>query len=91
MELEVISKDKNLLEFRLKGERHSLPNLLKARLSENKSVEFVSYMLAHPLDTDAVFVIRTKGKDPVKVLEEGLEEIETELESFEAGLKKALK
>jgi DNA-directed RNA polymerase subunit L len=90
MKLEIINKDKNFLEFRILGERHSLPNLLRARLSEKKEVEFVSYTLEHPMDNDSVFVLRTKGKEPSKVLLQVTGEIEKEIGEFETKLKKAV-
>jgi DNA-directed RNA polymerase subunit L len=91
MKLEVISKEKSLLEFKLLGERHTVPNLLKSKLVDSKDVEFVSYKLNHPLDEDSIFVLRTvKGKDPVKVLNSAVKEIQSELDEFSKKVKKAL-
>ncbi|MFH1588391.1 MAG: DNA-directed RNA polymerase subunit L [Candidatus Diapherotrites archaeon] len=91
MKIEIISKEKSLIEFKLIGERHTVPNLLKAKLVEGKDVEFVSYKLNHPLDTDSVFVLRMAGgKDPVKALSSAVKEIQDELDEFTAKLKKAL-
>jgi DNA-directed RNA polymerase subunit L len=91
MEIEVLRKEKNLLEFKIKGERHSLPNLLKAKLIDNKETEFVAYKLNHPLDEDSIFVLRTKKTEPKKVLAEALKEIEKDLTDFSKELKKAFK
>ena len=82
MELEVLSKTKNELEFKIKGERHTLPQLLKAELLKDPKVELVSYKLNHPLDADSIFYIRTEGKDPKKVLEEACKTIESQLDDF---------
>ncbi|MBN2127523.1 MAG: DNA-directed RNA polymerase subunit L, partial [Candidatus Diapherotrites archaeon] len=90
MKIEVLNKDKNMVEFKLIGERHSLPSLIKSVLLEDSSVEFVSYKLEHPLDSDSVFVLRTKGKEPSKVLESAIKKIESELIDFEKKVLKAL-
>jgi DNA-directed RNA polymerase subunit L len=88
MKIEIINKEKNLVEFKLIDERHTIPGLLKSALLEDNSVEFVSYKLNHPLDKDSIFVLRTKAKPPVKALETAIKKIEKELDEFE---KKALK
>ncbi len=91
MELEILKKEKNLLEFIIKGERHTLPNLLKTNLLENKETEFVAYKLDHPMDADSIFVLRTKKENPKKVLLDALKEIDKELDSFSSAVKKAFK
>ncbi len=92
MKMEVLKNEKDTLEFRLEGERHSFPNLLRHKLLENKGVEYVSYVLDHPLDCSARFILKTSsGKTPKKALEEAAKEIEAELEEFGSKMKKALK
>ena len=92
MELEVTKNDGNHLEFILKGERHTFSNMLKAKLLEDKSVSFVSYVLDHPFGDNAVFSLTTNSsKKPKKALEDALKEIEAELDEFSKGVKKALK
>jgi len=91
MELEIIKQEKNLLEFALKKERYTLPNLLKNKLLQDSSVIFVSNKLEHSLLDTTHFVLRTKGKTPKKALEDALKKIEKDLASFELGIKKALK
>lgn len=91
LEIEVKTSKKNLLEFVIKGERHTLPNLLKSRLLKNADVTFVSYTLKHPLDKDADFVLRTGKKEAKKVLLEACKAVSEELGVFEKKLKKAIK
>ena len=91
MEFEVLKSEKNLIEFEIKGERHTLPNLLKAKLLENPEVSFTAYTLKHPLDKNSRFVLRTKTKAPTKVLSEACDALEKDLNDFEKALKKALK
>ncbi|MFH1544655.1 MAG: RpoL/Rpb11 RNA polymerase subunit family protein [archaeon] len=91
MKIEAIKNQKNFLEFVIKGERHTFPSLLKSKLLEDNSVEFVSYKLEHPMDKDSVFVVKTKGKTAKKALTEACKEIGTELEEFNKSMKKAMK
>lgn len=91
MELEVIRHEKNLLEFWLRGERHTYPEWLKTTLLGNEEVTFAAYSLPHPTDPDAKFLVRTKSKDVKKVLLEAVESMEEELSEFEKTAKKAFK
>jgi DNA-directed RNA polymerase subunit L len=91
MELEVKTSKKNLLEFNIKGERHTLPNLLRNKLLKENDVTFVSYTLRHPQDTEAEFVLRTNKKEAKKVLLEACKQITADLKDFETKIKKAMK
>ncbi len=87
LEIEVLNDEKNELEFLIKGERHTLPNLLREALLKDSNVEFVAYTLRHPMDEDSKFVIKTKDKSPKKVLTEALKQIEGQLDEFKKEIK----
>jgi DNA-directed RNA polymerase subunit L len=87
MKLEVIKNESDYLEFFIEGERHTLTNLLKERLSQDDKVEFVAYRLDHPLENKARFVLRAKSAK--KVLNAAIKEIVKELQDFEKGFSKA--
>lgn len=91
MQIEVLKNEPNFLEFILKGERHTLPNLLKAKLLEDSSVIFCAYSLDHPMDSDSKFVLRTSGKTAKKALTEACTDIAKDLEELNTEIKKALK
>lgn len=91
MEIEVLSKTKDSIEFRLKGERHTFPQLLRNALLKDSKVEFAAYKLEHPHDTDSFFALKTDGKDPKKALEEACKTLDEELEEFKKEVKKQLK
>ena len=91
MEIEVVKKQKNLAEFIIKGERHTFPSLLKSRLLDDSSVEFVSYVLDHPLDKDSRFVVKNNGKIPSSVLLVACKKIDKDLSEFESAVKKSIK
>lgn len=88
MELKLLKKEKDSLEFKLIGERHTLPALLKKQLLKDSSVEFASYKLEHPFDEDSLFFLRTKGKKPEKALQDASDALKKELKSFESKAKK---
>ncbi len=91
MKIETLKNEKDYAEFFIDGERHTFPNLLKQKLLERKDVEFVSYVLEHPMDNKAKFVLKTKGKTPKKVLEEAVKDIDSDLEDFISKIKKVFK
>lgn len=91
MKLEVLSADKNQIEFKLVGERHTFAQLLKHYLLKHPDVEFTSYKLNHPLDNEAFFIVRTKKGKPSKVLLEANKEIMRDVEDFGKKVKEAFK
>ncbi len=78
MKIEVIKREKNLLEFYLEGEDHTFANLLNEVLHENKHVTFAGYAIEHPvlMARKPKFRIVTDGKvSPEKALEEAAQKI----------------
>lgn len=91
MDLEVIKQEKNVLEFIIKGERHTFAAMLKSTLLENPEVTFAAYTLKHPMDAQGHFLIKTKSKDAKKVLMEAADTLDEQLDEFEKMAKKAFK
>ena len=90
--LEIIEKSKERIKFKLIGKRHTLPELLKKQLLENKDVIMASYLLEHPEDPDSIFLIKVnKGKDAKTILLKAIEELKTEFKDFETQATKSLK
>lgn len=87
MKIQVLNHDKNVLEFKMVGERHTLPQLLKTELLTNSEVEFVSYRLEHPTDNNSLFILKTKKTDPKKVLIGTCKDITKQLDNFEDAVK----
>jgi len=87
MEIEVLVSKKEFVEFRLKGERHTFPQLLKHFLLKDPKVEFASYKLNHPRDHDSLIVVKTKGKDPKKALTDAAKKVSDEAAEFKKSLK----
>ena len=83
MELKVLKEEKNILELEIKGEDHTLANLLRGELWNTDGVELASYNLKHPILSLNV----NKGK-PKKALEEALHSIKSKTKEFRSLLKK---
>ncbi len=91
MEIEFIKKAANHVEFKLVGETHTFANLLKSHLVDDPHVEFVAYKLEHPLDKDAMFILKTKGKTAKSVLVEASKRVQEDLKELQSALDKSLK
>ncbi len=91
MEIEITKNEKDCLEFKLIGEKHTYPAMLKQALLEDSSVTMASYLVSHPLANQSKFVLKTKGKTAIKALEEASKKIDTQLSDFEKAVKKAVK
>lgn len=91
MEIEFTKKAANHVEFKLVGETHTFANLLKSHLVDDPNVEFVAYKLEHPSDKDAMFIVRTKGKDAKKVLLDAAKRVQEDVEELQGAFDKALK
>lgn len=73
MEVEVIEKTDNEIRFRIKGGSQSLLNVLRKVANSTEGVTFSGFQLEHPLQNSSVFIMRTKSKDPAKVLKTVIE------------------
>jgi len=92
MEIEVIRKEKNMIEFAISGERHTLPNLLKSRLLQNPKVEFTAYKQKHPEENKIYFIVKTKKDEDVKkVVLQTCKDLMQELTELDKKISAALK
>ncbi len=82
MKLNIVTNEKDTLEFYIEGERHTIANYLKEKIAQMEGIEFCAYKLDHPLENKAKFMI--KGKNPKKALEEAIKLAKDELNEFKA-------
>ncbi len=88
MNITIIEEKGNELKFKFEdSDIHSIPNLLVNELLKNPSVEFAGYNVPHPLKKEAIVVIRTKRKDPKKLVYETIEKILKQVKEFENIIK----
>ena len=91
MEIDVKSNKKNELEFVMKGERHTLPNLLRSELLEDDTVAFAAYKLGHPFGKESAFIVKTDGKTAKKAVSDALQRLDKQVEEFRKAFKAELK
>lgn len=82
MELTILNKTDNEINIKVAGETHTLLNMLKTALLNNKHVEIATYDIKHPTISDPVLFVRTDGADPVDVIKEVSGEIVMECDEF---------
>lgn len=92
MQLRVLEKTPNELRIEVEGEGHTFCNLLESVLLEDDEVEFAGYNIPHPLISNPVIAIRTKGdKKPEEALSEAIEKILQRGRELSEEFNKALK
>ncbi|HDI46311.1 MAG TPA: DNA-directed RNA polymerase subunit L [Candidatus Methanomethylia archaeon] len=83
-------EEENYLEVEIKGEDHTVGNLLRTLLLEDPSVRYAGYRVDHPLVGNLVVAVRTDGsKSPVQAIVEALERAEARVKEFKEAFMKA--
>jgi len=92
MKVNVLNKTKNELKIELEGAGHTICNLLQRKLLEDENVDLAGYDIPHPLASNSILYVRTKGDvKPEDALLEAVRKILDVSEEFSQELKKALK
>lgn len=91
MELTILNKTENEINIKVAGETHTLLNMLKTALLNNKHVEIATYDIEHPTISDPVLFVRTDGADPVEVIKKATKEIVKECDEFTKLFNKKVK
>ncbi len=83
-------EEENYLEVEIKGEDHTVGNLLRTLLLEDPSVKYAGYRVEHPLVGNLVVAVRTDGsKTPIQAIVEALERAEEKVKEFKEAFMKA--
>ncbi|AKB68872.1 DNA-directed RNA polymerase subunit L [Methanosarcina mazei] len=82
MELNILNKTNNELEVELRGETHTLLNLLKDLLIKDARVVTAFYDMKYVSISDPVLYIKTDGADPILVLKDVAAIIVSECDEF---------
>ncbi|MCD6576122.1 MAG: DNA-directed RNA polymerase subunit L [Nanoarchaeota archaeon] len=88
VEIEILEEEKNKLKFKVKGETHTILNLIRNELFNDESIEFAGYKIEHPLVKDAIFTIATSKGTPKTALKKAIERLQKKLSKLEAEIKK---
>lgn len=87
MEIEIISQDKNEMEFKL--DNLTLAELVRAYLNKDSSVELAVWKREHPSE-NPTFKIKTKGKSAKKAISDAISEAIKNLDSVEKDFEKLM-
>jgi len=91
MQIKVLKKTSNELRIEIEGEGHTLCNLLEKALLEDESIDMAAYNIPHPLISNPVIYIRTKGRrSPETALKDAADKILKIEKNFRASFEKAL-
>jgi len=92
LKVNVLKKAPNELKIEIEGAGHTLCNLLQKKLLENEGVEIAGYDVPHPLASNPVFYIRTKGKiKPEEALKQAIEKARKMSEELKKEFDRAIK
>jgi DNA-directed RNA polymerase subunit L len=91
MELNVIEEKKGKMIFELVGASHTLCNILKKELWNDKHIKNAGYTIKHPLIGKPEFLVETDGEDPRKVVSATCLRIKKDFEKFSEEFKKEVK
>jgi DNA-directed RNA polymerase subunit L len=92
MKVNVLKKTPNELKIEVEGAGHTIGNLLQKRLLEEENVDFAGYDIPHPLVSNPIIYVRTKGKvKPEQVLKNAIEKTREVNKEFGKELNRALK
>ena len=78
--------DEGTTAFTLEGHRHTIPNLLRARLWEQAGVDLAAYEKKHPYVGDARVIVR--AKDAEKALKGAVSAAQKQAKDFKAAFNK---
>lgn len=92
MELELIEKGEGSLLIKVRGEDHTLCNLLRKTLHSDKHVVTASYVIEHPLvEPPKLYVKTKKGKTPERALMDAAGQVAGQLKELQKQLQQKLK
>jgi DNA-directed RNA polymerase, subunit L (EC 2.7.7.6) len=89
VEIEVTRAGENYVEIKVKGEEHTLGNLIANYLMRLPGVKFASYSMPHPLINEILIRVMTDGSiSPYEAFRKAAEEALKDLDRFEEELEK---
>ena len=95
MEITILSQGKDEMEILVKGETHTLMNIIKASLLEDPRVETAFYdvkRLSNSVDREPVLYIKTMpGEKPIEILKDVASKIVAMCDDFKNAFNEAQK
>lgn len=92
MKVKVLKREANELKIEIEGAGHTVCSVVQGKLLENEHVDLAGYDVPHPLASNPVIYVRTKGKArPEEVLKEAIAQAREVNKEFGKELSRALK
>lgn len=91
MKLKIITKTENEAVIEFVGEGHTILNLLRTELLNDKRVLMATYDTKFPVMDNPVFRLITNGSDPIVILKEATSRIIDQCEEFSNKYAEAVK
>ncbi len=92
MKVNVLKKTPNELRIEVEGAGHTLCNVLQKKLLEEENVDLAGYDVPHPIASNPIIYVRTKGKVKAEqILKNALEKTREMNKEFGKELARALK
>jgi len=92
MKVKTLKRTSNELKIDVDGIGHAFCNLLQKRLLEDSHVDLAGYDVPHPLSSNSIIYVRTKGDvKPEEALRKAVENIREMNKEFGKEIQKALK
>ncbi|MDY0386565.1 MAG: DNA-directed RNA polymerase subunit L [Methanolobus sp.] len=90
MELKIIDKTDDEMHLEIIGENHTLLNMLKSTLLDDKRVEIATYDMKHVSISDPILFVKTDGADPIGVIKDAADSLITQCDEFISVFKTAI-
>lgn len=87
MELKIIEDTKGRVVFEIVGADHTLANILKERISQQKGVTVCSYNVEHPLVSNPKFLI--EADNAKKAIDAAIDSLKKDNDEFRKLAEKA--
>ncbi|TQD24022.1 DNA-directed RNA polymerase subunit L [Methanolobus vulcani] len=90
MELKIIDKTEDEMHLEIIGENHTLLNMLKSALLDDKRVQIATYDMKHVSISDPILFVKTDGADPIEVVKDAANNIVNDCDEFLGVFKTAI-
>ncbi len=90
MELKIVDKSDKDMHLEIKGESHTLLNMLKSVLLADERVHTASYDMKHVTISDPILYVMTDGTDPITVVKDSVSTLYSECDEFISVFGKAV-
>ncbi|MBS3066561.1 hypothetical protein J4205_01940 [Candidatus Pacearchaeota archaeon] len=86
MEVKILSEDKNVIEVEI--DNLTVTETIREYLNKDKTVEFAAWKRSHP-NNPPMLRVQTKGKSPIKAIQDAIDSITKDINSIASEAKKA--